>query len=273
MLGAILKSAGLTAGTALDGPSSLAARRHTTWASVPAATGCSLTAKAALPALRTKSWRLAFSLVLSWNVSACSFGLLVLVLPSRSSELKLPPLDSPSTAQRQPSCLFWTFPSLSKIAPVPFPVPHMTYFWTSLSSWEPLLWRCSSLTLYKCSAQKGKSYYGLAVQSHASNSSLSPSSLETVEPISAVYLSIRILVITSCHSFFSWPPLVACGILVPCPGIKAVPPALGVQSLNHWTTREVPCLLLILSLLFTKISKSVFSPFPCDVELKPDLSR
>ena len=172
MLGAILKSAGLTPGTALDGLSSLAARCHTTWAAVPAATGCSLTAKAALPAPRSKSWRLAFSLVLSWNVSACSFGLLVLVLPSRSSELKPPPLDSPSTAQRQPSCLFWTFPSLSKIAPVPFPVPHMTYFWTSLSSWEPLFWRCSSLTLYKCSAQKGKSYYGLAGQSHASNSSV-----------------------------------------------------------------------------------------------------
>ena len=29
-------------------------------------------------------------------------------------------------------------------------------------------------------------------------------------------------------------------ILVPCPGIEATPLALGVQSLNHWTTREVP---------------------------------
>ena len=272
MLGAILKSAGLTPGTALDGLSSLAARRHTTWAAVPAATGCSLTAKAALPAPRSKSWRLAFSLVLSWNVSACSFGLLVLVLPSRSSELKTPPLDSPSTAQRQPSCLFWTFPSLSKIAPVPFLVPHMTYFWTSFSPWEPLFWRCSSLTLYKCSAQKGKSYYGLAGQSHASNSSVTfipgdcrthQRSLPQHKNSGDHFLSL----------IFFWPPLVACGILVSCPGIKAVPPALGVQSLNHWTSREVPCLLLILSLLFTKISKSVFFPFPCDVELKPDLSR
>ena len=32
----------------------------------------------------------------------------------------------------------------------------------------------------------------------------------------------------------------ACGILVPWPGIEPVPPALEVQSLNHWTTREVP---------------------------------
>ena len=31
---------------------------------------------------------------------------------------------------------------------------------------------------------------------------------------------------------------VTCGILVPQPGIEATPPALGVQSLNHWTTRE-----------------------------------
>ena len=28
--------------------------------------------------------------------------------------------------------------------------------------------------------------------------------------------------------------------LVPQPGIQPRPPALGVQSLSHWTTREVP---------------------------------
>ena len=32
----------------------------------------------------------------------------------------------------------------------------------------------------------------------------------------------------------------ACGILTPRPGIEPVPAALGVQSLNHWSTREVP---------------------------------
>ena len=31
----------------------------------------------------------------------------------------------------------------------------------------------------------------------------------------------------------------ACGILVPWPGIKLTPLALEVQSLNHWTTRDV----------------------------------
>ena len=45
--------------------------------------------------------------------------------------------------------------------------------------------------------------------------------------------------------FFFWPHLTACGILVPWPGIKPRPPALGAWSLNHWslnhwTAREVP---------------------------------
>ena len=31
-----------------------------------------------------------------------------------------------------------------------------------------------------------------------------------------------------------------CGILVPQPGIEPMSPALKVQKLNHWTTREVP---------------------------------
>ena len=31
----------------------------------------------------------------------------------------------------------------------------------------------------------------------------------------------------------------ACRILVPQPGIEPVPPAPGVQSLNHWTARQV----------------------------------
>ena len=36
------------------------------------------------------------------------------------------------------------------------------------------------------------------------------------------------------------PRHMACGILVPRPGIKPVPPALGAWSHNHWTTRDVP---------------------------------
>ena len=38
-----------------------------------------------------------------------------------------------------------------------------------------------------------------------------------------------------------WPhPAAACGILVPCPEIEPLPPALEAPSLKHWTSREVP---------------------------------
>ena len=43
--------------------------------------------------------------------------------------------------------------------------------------------------------------------------------------------------------FFSlifWPCCMACGVLVPQLGIEPEPPAVEAQSLNHWTTREVP---------------------------------
>ena len=40
--------------------------------------------------------------------------------------------------------------------------------------------------------------------------------------------------------FISWPCHVACGILVPQPGIEPMPPEVEGQSLNHWTTMEVP---------------------------------
>ena len=40
--------------------------------------------------------------------------------------------------------------------------------------------------------------------------------------------------------FIFWLRREACGILVPQPGMEPVPPALGAQSPNLWTTREVP---------------------------------
>ena len=45
--------------------------------------------------------------------------------------------------------------------------------------------------------------------------------------------------------FFFWPHCVACGILVPQPGIKPIFSALGVKSLNHWTSREIPRLTVL----------------------------
>ena len=52
---------------------------------------------------------------------------------------------------------------------------------------------------------------------------------------------------------FSFGRSVHVGVLVPGPGIKSRLPAVEVQSLNHWTTREVPgraisCLLSSASL-------------------------
>ena len=48
----------------------------------------------------------------------------------------------------------------------------------------------------------------------------------------------------------------ACGILVPQPGLKPAPPTREVWSLNHWTTREVPK-EIIKEILFFLIAKLV----------------
>ena len=42
-----------------------------------------------------------------------------------------------------------------------------------------------------------------------------------------------------------WPHRTACEILVPPPGIEPMSPAVEAQSLNHWTAREVPGLLVL----------------------------
>ena len=42
-----------------------------------------------------------------------------------------------------------------------------------------------------------------------------------------------------------WSHHAACGILVPRTGIKLAPPAVEMQSLNHWIAREVPRIVLI----------------------------
>ena len=44
---------------------------------------------------------------------------------------------------------------------------------------------------------------------------------------------------------FFWPHRVACGILVPQPGIEPAPPALAACSVNHWTAREVPIWVIL----------------------------
>ena len=42
-----------------------------------------------------------------------------------------------------------------------------------------------------------------------------------------------------CFCFFFLPHREACGILLPCPGIKPVSPSVEAWSPNHWTAREV----------------------------------
>ena len=42
------------------------------------------------------------------------------------------------------------------------------------------------------------------------------------------------------YLFIFWLHHVACGILVPQPGMEPVPPVVGGWSFNHWIFREVP---------------------------------
>ena len=50
--------------------------------------------------------------------------------------------------------------------------------------------------------------------------------------------------------FFSWSQLVACGILVSQLGMEPKTPALGACSLNHWTSVEVPRLVIMSPVCF-----------------------
>ena len=55
--------------------------------------------------------------------------------------------------------------------------------------------------------------------------------------------------------FLFWPCHVACGILVPWPGIEPGPPAVEVWSPNHWTTREFPIFQLFNNIHFFLYNK------------------
>ena len=50
-------------------------------------------------------------------------------------------------------------------------------------------------------------------------------------------LGLCVVCLFVCFSFF-WPCHMACGILVPQPGIELRPSKVRAQSLNHWTTRQ-----------------------------------
>ena len=63
----------------------------------------------------------------------------------------------------------------------------------------------------------------------------------------------RGIFIPACGFFVAACRIFSCGMqdLVPWPGIKPRPPALGARSLNHWTTREVPKLWILLILYYS----------------------
>ena len=62
-----------------------------------------------------------------------------------------------------------------------------------------------------------------------------------------VYTSVWLQsVIISIYLIFFLPLHGACRILVPWPGIEYLTPIVEVQSLNHWTTKEVPSQWLFL---------------------------
>ena len=65
--------------------------------------------------------------------------------------------------------------------------------------------------------------------------------------------------------FFFWPYPAACGILVPWPGIELMSSALEVQSLNHWTTREVPELCVCVCAKSLQLCPTLCDPMDCSL--------
>jgi len=55
-----------------------------------------------------------------------------------------------------------------------------------------------------------------------------------------------------------WPHHIAYGILVPWPGIGSTPLALAAQNLNHWTSREIPIMCILIQILFYRLRVQTF---------------
>ena len=72
------------------------------------------------------------------------------------------------------------------------------------------------------------------------------------------------LLVVACGIFSCGTRILSCGMwdLVPRPGIEPGPPALGAQSLSHWTAREVPslCFRHLMHISFLKINRLFFRP-------------
>ena len=62
------------------------------------------------------------------------------------------------------------------------------------------------------------------------------SAQEVESPLQQLSTSLAFIIIFS--SLFFLPCHIACGILVPSPGIEPVPAAMEAWSLNHWSMKE-----------------------------------
>lgn len=79
--------------------------------------------------------------------------------------------------------------------------------------------------------------------------------------VSFLFLSLLLVFV------FFWPWHMACGILVPWPGIEPASPAVEAQTLNHWTTSKVPSFFILFDFSsiyhtpsFSELSSSVSVP-------------
>ena len=76
--------------------------------------------------------------------------------------------------------------------------------------------------------------------------------LVVMYPLSFLFLNKKFI-----QYFFIVP--MACGILVPCPGMESTPPAVQAWNLNHWTTTSISKLnnLVLLSFSLSSPSKVI----------------
>ena len=63
------------------------------------------------------------------------------------------------------------------------------------------------------------------------------------------------------------------GVLVPWPEIELTPPVLEVQSLNHWTTREVPKHNFLMQPVFEELNELSHILLAFNLEIISDLEK
>ena len=75
------------------------------------------------------------------------------------------------------------------------------------------------------------------------------------------------------YFFIFWPCHVACGILVPPPGIEPKSPALGALCLNHWTAREFPDLFNLSLFVLNQLPLCLVDEFQLIWQMSPNPTR